>query len=205
MLKPINSSVVAGAATLIQSAMCRTNLKHCPRPVPSKFYYPGLSTRPTFDANNFLVTEKLKSNAAAILKEYRELRKVAPQSDYNTSTSSGEHSLHSGGKWDWNSYILKGKRQAQFAATCPVTADVLEASDPRLMTDTPFSFSFFSTLHSNTSIAAHYGPCNLRLRCHFPLIVPQGGDCGMEIAGEQIKWIPNEPIFFDDCYEHRGK
>ena len=40
------------------------------------------------------------------------------------------------------------------------------------MTDTPFSFAFFSTLHAGGEIGAHYGPCNLRLRCHLPLIVP---------------------------------
>ena len=40
------------------------------------------------------------------------------------------------------------------------------------MAGTPFSFCFFSTLHAGAEIAAHSGPCNLRLRCHLPLIVP---------------------------------
>lgn len=57
-------------------------------------------------------------------------------------------------------------------------------------------------------ISPHYGPCNLRIRCHFPLIVPKEEDnndnnlCGMTIGGENIKWKQGEPIFFDDCYEH---
>ncbi|CAM9782549.1 unnamed protein product, partial [Ectocarpus sp. 13 AM-2016] len=46
---------------------------------------------------------------------------------------------------------------------------------------TPFSFSFFSTLHGGSSIAAHTAPCNLRLRCHLPLTVPSTdpSQCGM--------------------------
>ena len=92
------------------------------------------------------------------------------------------------------------------------------------MSQTPFSFSFFSTLAGQSEISPHYGPCNLRIRCHFPLIVPPG-DCGMEIAGKQVfcyqqierltfmitfilylkvQWTPGKPVFFDDCYQHRG-
>ena len=71
------------------------------------------------------------------------------------------------------------------------------------MTQTPFSFTFFSTLKGQSSIASHYGPCNLRLRCHFPLIVPPEGDCGMEVGGHKFRWEVGRAVFFDDCYEHR--
>lgn len=56
--------------------------------------------------------------------------------------------------------------------------------------DTPFSFSFFSTLHGGGSIAAHTAPCNLRLRCHLPLSVPSADplECGMRVGGETRPW-----------------
>jgi hypothetical protein len=66
-------------------------------------------------------------------------------------------------------------------------------------------------LHPGTSIAAHSGPCNLRLRCHFPLIVPKeresapkthGLMCGLRVGSEVHKWDEGKPLVFDDCYEH---
>mmetsp|Transcript_21651 Transcript_21651/g.29812 ORF Transcript_21651/g.29812 Transcript_21651/m.29812 type:complete len:114 (-) Transcript_21651:187-528(-) len=70
------------------------------------------------------------------------------------------------------------------------------------MSQTPFSFAFFSILKRNSEISPHYGPCNLRIRCHLPLIIPSG-DVGMEIAGHKVNWSVGKPLFFDDCYEHR--
>jgi aspartyl/asparaginyl beta-hydroxylase (cupin superfamily) len=87
--------------------------------------------------------------------------------------------LHDG-NWEWNSYILKGKRQGEFAVRCPKTVDTLD-SIPTLMHSVPFSYAFFSTLKQQSKIAAHYGPCNIRVRCHLPLVVPDG-DCGMHIG-----------------------
>ena len=58
---------------------------------------------------------------------------------------------------------------------------------PSLMTDTPFSFAFFSTMGRISEIAPHCGPCNVRIRCHFPLVVPNG-DLGMEVGGVRTHW-----------------
>jgi aspartate beta-hydroxylase len=189
----------AGAlATILQSAVCRTRVKH--RPAPSLFYFPGLSSRPIWDASQFPWKAELESKYDTIVEEYKRLRASRPGSDYVTNE---EHKLHAG-KWDWNSYIIKGKRQADFAIHCPKTVEFLESLDaPKLMTGTPFSFAFFSTLHANSSIAAHYGPCNLRVRCHFPLIVPSSGSCGMQVGDDTVTWKAGQPVVFDDCYQHR--
>jgi aspartate beta-hydroxylase len=128
-------------------------------------------------------------------------------SDYSTrdlSRQDGEHKLHEGA-WDWHSYIKKGERQAAFAAHCPDTARLLE-DVPGLMTDLPFGFAFFSTLHASSKIAAHTAPCNLRVRVHLPLRVPAtaglAASCGMELAGKRLSWAPGELLLFDDSYEH---
>ncbi|CAM9735658.1 unnamed protein product [Ectocarpus fasciculatus] len=72
------------------------------------------------------------------------------------------------------------------------------------MVGTPFSFSFFSTLHGGSSIAAHTAPCNLRLRCHLPLTVPSvdTSQCGMRVGGETRPWEEGKCLVFDDSYEH---
>ncbi len=187
-------------ATILQSGVCRTRVRH--RPAPSRFYFPGLSTTAVFPSDHFPITTVLQDNFDIILNEYLQMRATASASDYH---DKGEHKLHAG-VWDWNSYMLKGKKDATFAAKCPKTVTLLESMlTPRLMSDTPFSFAFFSTLHKQSTIEAHHGPCNLRIRCHFPLIVPRSGDCGMQVGDEVVRWEVGHPVFFDDCYEHKGE
>ena len=166
------------SAKLIQSAVCKTNVRH--RPNPSLFVFPGLYSQPFYDSSLFPFKSQIQSKFTEVKDEYLKLKKQGPQSDYSTKQScETEHKLHSG-EWDWNSYILKGVRQSFFASNCPNTVELLESlNSPKLMVDTPFSFSFFSTLHKNSSISSHYGPCNLRIRCHLPIIVPEGKICRM--------------------------
>ena len=90
-----------------------------------------------------------------------------------------------------------------------------------LMTDTPFSFSFFSCMGGGSTIAPHFGPVNLRLRCHFPLIVPAAATTpitttttttvastttatiGMQVGSEVVQWEAGKALVFDDTFEHR--
>lgn len=201
-------------AEIFQSAICRTRVGVA-RPAPSLFYYPGLNSKAVHSLDNFKeLTATLKENQAAILNEYQQY-KLKHASDYITNS---EHKLHKG-DWQWNSYILKGKKQGTFASHCPITVEVLESlKSPKLMTNTPFSFAFFSTLGPQATIESHHGPCNLRLRCHFPLIVPDENEAksepetqqqmipqvGMKIGNEIVRWEEGTPVIFDDCYEHSG-
>jgi len=189
-------------ATIVKSGILKTRVK--PRPCPSMFVFPGLSSaQPVWQASEHPALQKianqLRNAHPAILKEYLGLRAKKGQSDYKEDAK-----LHTG-EWQWNSYILKGDRQSEFASHCPQTAETLESfRNPTLMADTPFSFAFFSTMGGKATIAPHNGPCNLRLRCHFPLLVPQASqDYGMEVGGQVVIWKAGEPVFFDDAYEHR--
>lgn len=204
-------------ANIIQSAVLRIN-GNLHRPIPSIFFYPGLSS-PTPIVPNHVFSkcdEILKSRFHEIENEYTSMldHKVL-ENDYNDST---EHKLHQG-NWEWTSYVSKGKRQSKFATIFPKTTEILE-SIPGFMTGTPFSYAFFSSLDAGSSIEAHSGPCNLRIRCHLPLIVPESDsissdyakDCGifnkenqcyMDIGNHSIIWKKGEPVYFDDCYLHR--
>jgi aspartyl/asparaginyl beta-hydroxylase (cupin superfamily) len=163
-------------ATILQSGICVTNA--FPRPRPSLFFFPGLHSQPIYSHEDFQHSDMLTSSHSTILKEYLNWRSIpSVKSDYEMNTN--EHKLHNG-VWDWNSYILKGKKQADFAIHCPQTATILETI-PSLMHSIPFSYAFFSTLRPQTKIDPHFGPCNIRLRCHLPLLVPEG-DCGMRIG-----------------------
>lgn len=195
-----NTPIPTALATLVQSAICRTKVGH--RPCPSLFYFPGLNTQPVWKPDQFSFTKQLEASYTDILTEYQQLRSMKMKSDYG----SDEQKLHSG-QWDWHSYVSKGKRQSDFAIHCPKTVDLLESlQSPRLMIGTPFSFAFFSTMHAHSSIKPHSSPCNLRVRCHFPLILPkQSNDFGMRIANHTVQWETGKALYFDDSYEHEGK
>lgn len=169
----------SATATIIQSALLKTRV--FPRPSPSLFFFPGLNTMPIFKSQALHFAEKLRISTPLILEEYKHLRFTTTASSYDT----GEHKLHKG-QWEWNSYIDKGNLNPTFQLHCPNTVSILESLDsPRLMKETPFSFSFFSTMKGQSAITPHHGPCNIRIRCHLPLIVPQG-DCGFRVGNQSI-------------------
>lgn len=149
-------TAVAQAMTLLY-AHTLTLFVSCaakPRPTPTLFFFPGLESRPWHDASKFPALHQLEVNRDAIQREYLALRDVrkataagenavtAAASDYNVNDK--EHQLHAG-EWDWLSYVTQGRRQADFAAHCPKTVEVLE-SIPGFMTGLPFAYSFFSVL-----------------------------------------------------------
>lgn len=139
----------------------------------------------------------MRAQVPAIRAEFEAAQALGLKNDY--VIQDGEATLHSkDGGWDWLSYILKGARQASFAVCvvrsrrlarsrvrtatsssstslprshCPKTVEALEAV-PGLMTGIPFAYAFFSVLKPGASIKPHFGPCNLRMRCHLPLDGP---------------------------------
>ena len=57
-----------------------------------------------------------------------------------------------------------------------------------------------------TQIAPHYGACNLKLRCHLPIIVPEAEekDLYLRVGADTVTWFKGNMIVFDDCYEHEA-
>lgn len=195
----------AGAAlstTLIQGAVARTRAAR--RPAPSMFIYPGLTSRPFWDAAQFPWAAALSARAPAILGEYNALLAANTTSDY--SVADGEATLHAG-NWAWQTLIAKGRVQPHHAAACPATLSALlgDVGADLLRDDVPFAYAFFSTLAPGASIAPHFGPSNIRLRVHLPLHVPTGAgpdSCGITVAGDTRAWVAGQPLIFDDAFEH---
>lgn len=103
--------------------------------------------------------KRLEANRDVITKEYLALQEqrdalaknpesaASEASDYKVYDK--EHQLHQG-HWDWLSYVTQGRRQADFAAQCPKTVEILE-SIPGFMAGLPFAYSFFSILKPEVS------------------------------------------------------
>lgn len=119
--------------------------------------------------------------------------------------------LKSGDNWGWKSndigeghwcifpFIDQGLINESNCRRCPNVAAILDAL-PSLMKDCVFGNVCFSILYPDSHIKAHYGPSNIRLRCHLGLQIPDG--CWLEVAGTQCKWTARETLVFDDSFEH---
>lgn len=188
------------AAVLVRSAILRIKgAVH--RPTPSLFTYPGLRSQAFWDPAAFPGVKELQDNLPTVLKEY-EAASQKLQNDYDVAAN--ESTLHKGG-WEWRSLVSKGKLQTGFQLLCPTTSAILQRMP--LMTGLPFSYAFFSEMNGGVSIDPHYGPCNLRVRVHMPLIVPSEdpAQCAFTLAGETRPWKVGQPLVFDDCYLHSSK
>ena len=190
------------AAALVASRTLR--VRGANRPAPTLFSYPGLTARPWHerDAAPFVdwVTE-LEAKTPKITEEYLRVRASGVPSDYEPE--EGDHSqLHTGDEWHWASFIDRGRRRDAMWAQCPATGAALEAVPGLCMSDMPFAFAFFSTLQPGASIKPHYSPCNLRIRVHLPLVVPEPERCGIRVAGEARRWEVGKAMIFDDAFEH---
>lgn len=154
----------------------------------------------------FGFVKDFENNFSVVRDEYLALKKAYGDQDDYTKVQN-EHTLNNGG-WSWMSLVSKGKliNRDKFKHYCPITLQLFEESIPssghNLMTGTPFSYTFFSTMSPGTKIAPHYGATNLKLRCHFPLIVPP--EAFLSVAGDARPWTEGKMTIFDDSYEHEA-
>jgi aspartyl/asparaginyl beta-hydroxylase (cupin superfamily) len=134
------------SARLVAGKIMRTSASH--RPAPSLFYYPGLNSQPFYNTENFPFVRDFETNLKTIQTEYWSLRSAyGDRDDY--IKADGEHTLNDGGKWKWMNFVEKGNRVNQhlFKEHCPVLTELINHSIGRdLMTGTPFSYTFFSTM-----------------------------------------------------------
>ncbi|CAG02514.1 unnamed protein product, partial [Tetraodon nigroviridis] len=65
-----------------------------------------------------------------------------------------------------------------------------------------FGNACFSVLTPGGLISEHYGPTNIRLRCHLGLRVPPC--CELVVGGEPQCWSEGSCLLFDDSFLHRA-
>lgn len=190
-------------ANLFPSRVLR--VRGAQRPSPSLFHYPGLSAQPWHErsASPFSAwVGALEEAAPHITREYKAMRETALPSHYEPQASEHGAELHSGGEWHWATFIDRGRAQQKMWDLCPFTAEALRAVPNLCLGDMPFSFAFFSTLPPGGRIKPHHSPCNLRVRVHLPLIVPESQECGIRVGKESRRWEEGKCLIFDDSFEH---
>lgn len=98
----------------------------------------------------------------------------------------------------WKVFVLRayGRALRENCALCPKTA-LWTQKIPEIKT------VLFSVLEAGTHIIPHRGPYAGVLRCHIPLIIPDG-DCGIRVGTEVYRWKGGEPLVFDDTLDHEA-
>lgn len=99
--------------------------------------------------------------------------------------------------WKVFSFLFFSMRIPSNAALCPHTAKIVYSIPEIISCD-------FSYLSPHTHIMPHKGYSRMILRCHLPLIVPKGSDCGIRVGSETRRWKEGELMVFDDSFEHEA-
>lgn len=142
-----------------------------------------------YNSDQFPFTNILEQNVETILNEYLTL-------EQKLLSEWPEIHLYQGA---WNVFGIydfpNGNPLESGIEACPDTAKIVSNAIPR------HGAVGFSVLRAGTQIKPHVGYKGNYLRCHLPLIVPEG-DCGIAVNNQPVNWSFGKTLIFDDRYEH---
>jgi aspartyl/asparaginyl beta-hydroxylase/uncharacterized protein DUF6817 len=157
-----------------------------------RLLYPGLDSRPWFEASTFALATALEAHFAEIREEVLALApsRFVPESERIART----------GDWDVVFFYERGSRHDDVCEACPATARAIEGAD---VMRTAAGLIYVSRMRPGTHIQAHRGPTNLRVRCHLGITVPDG-DCALRVGDRSERWREGGCLVFDDSFEHEA-
>ena len=162
-----------------------------PRPAAAVLY-PGLEARPWHDAAGFPIV-------AALERHFSEIRSEAARlSDVSFQVES--ESIRRVGSWEVAFLYECGKRNDEICASMPMLTAIVES---HATVRSASGLIYVSRLRKQTAIRSHYGPSNLRLRCHLALEIPDRS-CGISVNGEARSWTTGRCLVFDDSFHHHA-
>jgi hypothetical protein len=157
---------------------------------PRMALYPGLPSRPWYEAADFAIARALEENFGQIRDEALNLERAAFHREIE--------GIRRDGSWDVFFLYERGLKMNENCALCPVTARIVE-EQPAMRTLN--GLIYFSRMSPGTHIQPHRGTTNMRVRCHLGLRIP-AGDCALRVGTETRQWQQGRAIVFDDNYEH---
>lgn len=104
------------------------------------------------------------------------------------------------GRWSVFHLYDQGERVDKNANLCPFTSQFLMKTTS-FMHKHVYGNAMFSVLEPGSSIEPHTGPCNYRLRCHLPLVIPPG--YRIKVGRDISTWKEGCLMIFDDSFVHQ--
>ncbi|XP_038619080.1 aspartate beta-hydroxylase domain-containing protein 2 [Tachyglossus aculeatus] len=164
---------------------------------PEVFLLPDLPSAPYFsrEAQKHDV-ELLERGFPTVLAEFLRLAKAFS----NCSLPQGWR-LHGTPRGQWLTFPLvsRGVCVPRNCRRCPRTFRLL-GTLRTCIGNNVFGNACISVLGPGTVVAEHYGPTNVRLRCHLGLKTPSG--CELVVGGEPQCWAEGQCLLFDDSFLH---
>jgi beta-hydroxylase len=159
--------------------------------------YPVTEKNPAFfyDVAGFKFLQPLVDNYKIIWKELIELIEKKDQKWFTTYPDYVKS--ESPQSWQVFTFMLFGIRSMENAALCPLTSEIIFSIPEIISCD-------FSSLKPQTHIMPHTGFTKTILRCHLPLIVPEGNTCAIRVGGQVKSWKEGELMIFDDSFDHEA-
>lgn len=172
---------------------------------PTSFYYPRLPQIAFYEADTFDWAAGLAAAAPAIRAELEAVLAadagLVPYVEADPTRANRGHRLLDDKRWSAFHIWQNGAPVTANAARCPATMAALDAL-PLARVPGRGPMALFSVLAAQTHIPPHHGMLNTRLIVHLPLIVPDG--CRLRVGGETRIVRANEPMIFDDSFEHEA-
>ena len=199
---------ISNVKYLIDTATCKNSIPHSiftesgyemedkTKSLPHVWMFPGLARHAFWlshlhsNLQDILTSSKNDETFKAIESEYRFV---------NGSQQGWKMNSILSGKWKVFSLYNQGEIYEENSAKCPRTMHFL-STIKSFMSDHVFGNAMFSVLDAGSHIEPHIGPCNYRLRCHLPLIVPLG--CTLKVGKDSAKWEKGKLVIFDDSFVH---
>lgn len=148
-----------------------------------------------YEAKDFPFLNPLTENFSVIKTE---LLNLIDKNKENQWLETFPNYVESDSKKAWKvfSFIFFSMKFPENAKLCPKTAELIYSIPDIISCD-------YSFLKPHTHILPHKGYTRMVLRCHLPLIVPEG-DCAIRIGDETRKWEEGKLIVFDDSFDHEA-
>lgn len=153
--------------------------------------FPGLSSRPWYDASEFVWARRLEASYEVVRDEVLAATRGRQGFERYSYPGLGDN--------DWESLMFyrRGEAVEENCARCPETAALLRAIPGGRRRE-----AMVSVLGPGARIPPHRDSGNQLLTCHFGLVVPP--DCGLRVGGDARTWQEGRCLIFDTSYEHEA-
>ena len=105
--------------------------------------------------------------------------------------------------WKTLPLVNQGVRNDGHTKLCKTTSAAVNGLGEEFLASCVFGNCSFSVLEPGAHILPHFGPCNVRVRCHIPLYAPDGP--WLEVAGQRRYWHNTPLLLFNDAFRHEVK
>jgi len=183
-----------GRFELVQELMEQRIILCAPKGHPQRaaFYYPGLRESPYWDPAEFPWATAFREGWTTIRDELHRFQERAEARQFSIVFPG-----NTDGEWAALWVALYRDPEPGMAEAFPETLKLIDAIPRRAQ------WAGYSALAPGSRITPHYGPTNVKLRCHLGIELEEGKS-HLRVHDQPYDWKEGELVIFDDSYKHEA-